>query len=164
MIFRSDKDKADLMRSWHRPDRSFFASGACHILAHIFLQQYPDSGYHAINIRPHPNFRGGHIIVSDGNTVFDYHGYSDHDRFMAHYFAKIRRYFPGWQADLIPIHESLVDSSFCAQLLLRTPPQYLHDPMPRARAFLARFKEANISLLKIPASGTMGRRSEKRRS
>jgi hypothetical protein len=139
MIFRSDTDKSDLARSCHRPDRPFFASGACHILAYAFLQKHSDFDYHPIYISPHPGFRGSHLVVSDGNTIFDYHGYSDHDYFMEHYFIKMRRYFPGWQADLIQIEDSLIDSGFCSRFNHRMPFQYFQNPIPRAFSYLSRF-------------------------
>ena len=139
MVFRSHKDKSDPVKSWHRPDRLFFASGACHILAHAFLQRYPDCDFRPIYICPHQGFRGSHVVVSDGEAIFDYHGYSDHGLFMAHYFTKLRRFFPGWQADLIWIEGSLVNSGFCGPYQHRMPEQYLHDPMPRALAFIECF-------------------------
>jgi hypothetical protein len=45
MIFRSPAAKRDLIQSWGRPDRPFFASGACHILAGVFLEKYADANY-----------------------------------------------------------------------------------------------------------------------
>ena len=33
MFFPKTNVKADPVRGWHRPDRHFFANGACHILA-----------------------------------------------------------------------------------------------------------------------------------
>jgi hypothetical protein len=60
---------------------------------------------------------------------------------MEHYFTKLRRYFSDWQADLIQIEVSLVDSAFCGRFQHRMPHQYLHDPIPRAQTFLKRFSE-----------------------
>ena len=37
--------KLDPIRRRHRPDRQFFANGACHILAYAFLERYPDLGF-----------------------------------------------------------------------------------------------------------------------
>ena len=141
MIFRSDAEKADLAASWRRSDRAFFAGGACHILSHVYLLEYPHSGYHPFYIQPAPGFRGSHVLVSDGTTVFDYHGFSDHDRYMAHYFAKLRRLSPGWQAEVIPLEGSLVDPAFCSRYQHRLPTQYFEDPLPRATRFLRRLQK-----------------------
>src|SRR5471032_3305755 len=83
MIFRTEEQKHDLTRSWHRSDRPFFAAGACHVLAAAFLEVYPNAGFHPFLILPGPGLRGSHVFVSDGETVFDYHGFSGHDRFLS---------------------------------------------------------------------------------
>jgi len=140
MIFRSDTDKADLSASWHRPDRAFFASGACHILAHAFLQRCSETKYHALYILPQPGFRGSHVIVSNGKSIFDYHGRTNRDFFLNHYFAKMRRFFPGWQAELLPIESSLVEEKFCRRFNHRMPHQFFKDPLPRAYSFLNRLQ------------------------
>src|SRR5580693_6649818 len=44
--------KNDSLRRWHRPDRHFFANGACQVLAFAFLERYPDLGFHARWIKP----------------------------------------------------------------------------------------------------------------
>ena len=38
MIFRTEAQKKDQALSWRRCDRTFFASGACHVLAREFLR------------------------------------------------------------------------------------------------------------------------------
>jgi hypothetical protein len=95
MIFRSAEDRFDLQRSWARPDRPFFAAGACHILAGVFLETFPRSGFHALMIQPKPGFRGSHVLVSNGRQVFDYHGYGDARPYFLHYFSKAARLLPG---------------------------------------------------------------------
>lgn len=139
MIFRSEEQKRDQIQSWNRPDRSFFAAGACHILAAAFLEAYSHSGFQAFQIVPKPGFRGTHVFVSNGNRIFDYHGFSEHDRYIIHYFAKIRRFFPPWDGDVIRLDCSPTDFFFCQKYNHRLPEQYLHDPRPRAQAYLTRF-------------------------
>jgi hypothetical protein len=145
MVFRTPEAKRDLVRSWNRPDRPFFAAGACHILAAAFLEIYPDAGYRAICIQPEAGQRGGHLLVSNGRTVFDYHGYADESAYLAHYFAKIRRFFPAWQGSLIRLKESPLEGDFCQTHQLRRPEQYLHDPRPRALRYLKRFPDPSFS-------------------
>jgi hypothetical protein len=72
MFVSKTNAKADLVRRWHRPDRQFFANGACHVLAYAFLERYPKLGFHARWIKPAGGFTGNHIFVSDGTTAFDY--------------------------------------------------------------------------------------------
>jgi hypothetical protein len=139
VIFRTAEQKADVSRSWHRPDRPFFAAGACHILAAAFLAAYPDLGFDSYLILPRPGMRGGHIFVADETIVFDYHGFSDRDRFLDHYFRKIRRLSPGWQGELLRLEVSPAGADFCHKHRHRLPSEFPHDPFPRAFAYLRRF-------------------------
>ena len=140
MIFRSNKAKTDPVLSWQRPDWPFFSSGACHVLAAAFLELHPREGYHTLVIRPEPGFRGGHIVVSNGKMVFDYHGYSLESVFLRHYTAKIRRLMPGWRGAILRSDDVPVSAEFCAQNKLRKPDQFLHDPFPRALAYVRRME------------------------
>jgi len=138
MIFRNNDLKNDLNQSWHRPDRAFFAAGACHILADVFLRRFEGRGFAAKLILPAPGLRGTHVFVSDGTTAFDYHGVSLESRLLESFFRKIARRFPGWQGNIVPICGSPADAEFCGQYNHRMPHQYLHDPVPRAERFLDR--------------------------
>ena len=86
-----------------QPDRRFFACGACHILAHAYLERFPDGRFRPFWIRPRPGFTGNHVFVSDGETVFDYHGYSAARAFLPHYARRAGRYYPGWDAEVVPL-------------------------------------------------------------
>ena len=142
MIFRTEEQKRDLIRSWRRPDRPFFAAGACHVLAAAFLETYPSAGFRPFLILPARGLRGSHVFVSNSNIVFDYHGFSKHDYYLSHYFSKIRRFFPQWHGEVIGLNESPISVSFCGAHNCRLPSQYLHDPLPRAFAYLSRFYSA----------------------
>ena len=48
--------KRDPVLRWNLPDRIFFACGACHILAHAFLEKYGDPAFKALWIRPAGSF------------------------------------------------------------------------------------------------------------
>jgi len=37
--------KGNPVRRWNLPDRVFFACGACHILAHAFLERFASTGF-----------------------------------------------------------------------------------------------------------------------
>ena len=50
--------KGNAVRQWSLPDRVFFASGACHILAYAFLNAYPNCSFAPIWIKPARGFTG----------------------------------------------------------------------------------------------------------
>ena len=75
--------KHDPHLRWGLPDRTFFACGACHILAYAFLERYPAPSHKAIWLKPDSGFTGNHISVAGDGWIFDYHGYSGRERFLA---------------------------------------------------------------------------------
>jgi len=103
MFFPKINVKADPVRHWHRPDRHFFANGACQVLAFAFLERYPALGFHARWIKPAAGFTGNHIYVTDGIKAFDYHGLTPEARLLAFSFARGRRFFSGWEATLVDL-------------------------------------------------------------
>ena len=127
-------------RRWHRPDRHFFANGACHVLAYAFLERYPDLGFRARWIKPAPGYSGNHIFVTDGAVALDYHGLSTEVRLLSLASRRAQRFFPGWDAALIDLPSDVLISEAKSReidgLWLREPQQFLHNAMPRARAFI----------------------------
>jgi hypothetical protein len=133
--------KKDQVRFWSAPDRVFFAAGACHVLAHAFVERFPDAGFRPIWIRPAPGFWGNHVLVTNGEIAFDYHGYSRYAQLLDHFTRRARLHYPGWEASVVQVTVSLVnhDEAKTIGLHIREPNQFLHDALPRARRFLARF-------------------------
>ena len=135
--------KRDPARRWRLPDRVFFAAGACHILVWAFLDRYPDRGFRAVWVRPVAGFTGNHIVAVRGDLAFDYHGWSDWPTLMAHMAAKAGRWWPGWDYTLVDLPADVLVSEAKSLtydgLHLRETGQFLHDALPRARAFLDRF-------------------------
>lgn len=135
--------KGDPVKRWALTERIFFACGACHILAFAFLERYPESGFAPIWIRPAKDFTGSHIVVVRGDRAFDYHGYSRRFALLEHTQRKATRWWPGWSADLVPLPAAVlvseIRSRYYDRLWLREPKQFLHDALPRARAYLDRF-------------------------
>jgi hypothetical protein len=80
MFFPKVNVKNDPGLRWNRPDRHFFANGACQVLAFTFLERYPDMGFHARWIKPAAGFTGNHIYVTNGDSAFDYHGLTTEQR------------------------------------------------------------------------------------
>ncbi|MGL4438717.1 MAG: hypothetical protein ACRCUE_05555 [Bosea sp. (in: a-proteobacteria)] len=135
--------KGDPVLQWTLSDRVFFACGACQVLAYAFLTRWPEAGFSATWIRPKAGFTGNHIFVSRKDILFDYHGYSHCDRFLEHEWQKARRWWPGWDADLVPLPVHVLVNEALSKtypgLWLRQPDQFLHNALPRARAFLDRY-------------------------
>ncbi|SMF65610.1 hypothetical protein SAMN06265365_12663 [Tistlia consotensis] len=135
--------KKDPVKRWSLPDRVFFACGACHVLAWAFLERYGTPAMRPLWFRPAPGFTGNHIVVATERWVFDYHGYSGRERYLAHSFRKARRWWPGWDASLVELPAEVLVSEAKSRtwkgLWLREPGQFLHDALPRARTFLDRF-------------------------
>jgi hypothetical protein len=155
MFFPKTSVKHDPVRRWHRPDRHFFANGACQVLAYAFLERYPELGFRARWIKPGPGHTGNHIFVTDGASAFDYHGMTTERRLLSLVFRRARRFFPGWDATLVDLPmEVLVSESRSREfegLWLREPKQFLYDAMPRARAFLDRFGDLRRQMPAVPA-------------
>lgn len=128
---------------WALPDRVFFACGACHILAYAFLERNWTAGGRAVWIRPLDGFAGHHVFVAGPGWAFDYHGFCDPDRLLHHSFRKAGRWWPGWNATLVPLPTNVLISEERSRayggLRLREPQQFLFDALPRARAYLDRF-------------------------
>lgn len=146
--------KSDAQMRWALPDRVFFACGACHILAYAFLERWGGANRRAIWIRPIAGHTGNHIFVDGGDWAFDYHGCSDKARFLAHTWRGARRRWPNWDARLVelPVEVLISESQSMGYegLRLREPGQFLHDALPRARAYVARFSGA------VPVAARLG--------
>jgi hypothetical protein len=135
--------KHNAEQRWALPDRVFFACGACHILAYAFLERYGFERGQPLWLKPAPGFTGNHIFIAMDDWVFDYHGYSRRDAFLAHSFRRARHWWPGWNATIVSLPPDVLISGPGSRsyegLSLREPREFLHDAMPRARAFLKRF-------------------------
>jgi hypothetical protein len=140
---RTKGGKRNPTTNWALPNRVFFACGACHILAHVFLRAYPDSGFRPIWIRPAAGYTGNHIVAVGDHLAFDYHGYSHWPTLLAHIKRKADRWWPGWNAELIELPTQVLVSESQSRryegLWLREPRQFLFNALPRAENYLRRF-------------------------
>lgn len=59
---RTPDENRDMFLAWQRPDKAFFAAGACHILAHMFLSLHHGEGYEFIYIKPKGDYPGNHHV------------------------------------------------------------------------------------------------------
>jgi hypothetical protein len=135
--------KSDPEKRWALPDRVFFACGACHILAHAFIERYRPAAAKAVWVKPRPGFYGNHIFVQTPAWAFDYHGYSDPQALLDHFWTRARHWLPGWDGTLVEVSPDVLVSEAKSRtydgLWLREPGQFLYDALPRARAYLDRF-------------------------
>ncbi|MEL6452762.1 MAG: hypothetical protein AAFQ19_16035 [Pseudomonadota bacterium] len=129
--------KQDPARRWALPDRAFFAHGACHILAGVFLAHTPGQGWRAERIIPNGPYPGNHIYVTDGSRAFDYRGCVPRPRLLAWYARHMQAQTPGLSGTIEAVRFDLTDTAALNARKMRGPDQYLHDPRPRAAAFLA---------------------------
>lgn len=141
IVLRTPQQKADLEGSWQRTDEDFFASGACHVLAAAFLEARPARGFHALMLQPMSGLRGGHVLIESESHVFDHHGWNERADYLSAYSTEMRRLYPGWSCELARIDDP-ISWDFCRAYAYRHPSQFWQDPLPRARAFLARFAAA----------------------
>ncbi len=136
--------RTDLKGKWHLPDRIFFACGACHILAYAFLAKYKTYDARAMWLKPSNGYIGNHIFVHGADYIFDYHGYSEPERYLHHTYRKAQRWWPGWEASLIELPADVLISEARSRtyegLGLREPRQFWQNALPRAAAFLDRFR------------------------
>lgn len=136
-------DKSDSVKRWQLPDRVFFACGACHILAYVFIEHYVEIEMQPLWLKPSDGYTGNHIIVTWGDWAFDYHGYSKRTALIDHYFKRARQRWSGWGAELKLLPKEILISEEKSKeingLWLREPSQFLHNALPRAEQYLNRF-------------------------
>ena len=116
--------KRDQAMRWAWPDRVFFACGACHILAHAFLERHGSETRRAVWIRPTAGFTGHHVFIDGGAWTFDYHGYAWAGSLFAHHAKRARQRWPGWEASLVELPQAV---------LLSEPGSWAFDPALRLR-------------------------------
>src|SRR5262249_30575248 len=106
-------------------------------------REKPESGFAPIWVRLAEGCAGSHILVVRGQLAFDYHGYSNLLRRLAHMKRKANRWWPGWDAELIELPAEVLVSESKSRtyhgLWLMEPKQFLFDALPRAENYLARF-------------------------
>ena len=130
--------KQNPARRWALPDRVFYGHGACHILAGVFLERYPESDFEAVWIKPWEQLSGNHIFVTNGKIAFDYHGYSVLERLLTHHQKGWASRYTDWGADVIPVDFPLLDTSELNAREMRGPNQYFGDVIDRTRRYLSR--------------------------
>lgn len=136
-FFRTPAERADPFLSWARDDVHFFAAGACHILADLFIQLHPNEGFERIHIKPHDPHPGNHVYVTDGIWAFDYGGWTKEQDLLAITERAYQLKYPGWKFERMVVKDDL--ETFCRKNHHRLPYNYAYLPWERAYAFLKQF-------------------------
>lgn len=129
---RSPEQVADVVLAWQRPDRPFFAAGACHILARQFTRRHPN--FNIVQIRPLPGWKGSHLYATDGHRAFDFNGWSTESDLVRANVAASRLESPGWNYELVPVTGDF--DAFCQSINHRTAALYPGDVETRADQFI----------------------------
>lgn len=134
---RTDAERRDQRLAWQRPDKAFFAAGACHILAWTFLEVYPAAGFRPVGLRRVGQAHPGHAYVTDGTWAFDHDGWTLEEELLEVTRCAHTRSGPEIEIERLDLGVDL--EAFCVEHNSRTPDQFAFDPRPRALRYLATF-------------------------
>jgi hypothetical protein len=134
---RTQEERNDLVLSWNRPDKNFFAAGACHILASMFVQLHHMHGYKMMYLRGLEPHNTNHVYATNGVWAFDHCGYTLESELLETTKLIYRQHYYDWEY----ITEVIFDlEEFCRQYNHRLPWQYLRLPWERAYQYIQMFK------------------------
>ena len=132
---RTQAERDDQHLSWVRPDRNFFAAGACHILAHVADSLDAHAG-ELVVIAPRDGSTGLHVYYRHGGWSFDFNGWAREEDLLAVTWCDYRAVNSHWDADVVSVDEPL--RGLCRNYRMRPPAQYFAPPIDRARAYAGR--------------------------
>jgi len=132
LLRRTPEQVADSVLSWDRPDRSFFAAGACHMLAHRMATRH--GGLDIVHMRPIDNLAGSHVYALDGARAFDFNGWTNEADLVAANTEACRAENPAWDFDRIVIEGDF--DEYCRSVNHRTADQYPGDVLARADLYI----------------------------
>ena len=136
---RSDAQRRDPFLHWQMEDRAFFASGACHILAHIFLSLHLGEGYELIYIKPREPHPGNHLYASNGEWAFDFQGWTREAELLEMTRKVYGAALPGWDCERIVIKEGLPAHIASGRHNLRPPEYFPYPPWERSYKYIKQF-------------------------
>ena len=140
---RTEEEKRNPFASWKRDDQDFFAAGACHVLASLFVQLHQHEGFKMVYIKPAKGFPGNHVYASDGEWAFDHNGWTKEYELLEITEQAYQRRYPGWEYAK-HIIEPTVDAleAFCRDNNHRLPWQFAYLPWERAYKYIQQFPTA----------------------
>ena len=128
---RTALERSDQRVAWERTDQAFFAAGACHVLAWTCRESYPhqEIGVAALRFVGEPH--AFHVFATWRDWAYDHAGWNPEADLLA-----VNAHFERRPIERLTITTGL--ARFCAEHASRMPDQYWRDPLPRARAYVAR--------------------------
>ena len=135
---RTPQQRADKFLSWNRDDTSFFAAGACHILAYQFMELHSiNKKYNIIGLKSVHDTNVHNVFVSDGTWAFDYAGWTLEDELLAETKMAHTAVNKDWEYEKVLITEDL--ETFCKQYNHRAPAHFAYLPWERAYKYIKMF-------------------------
>ncbi|GAA5155901.1 hypothetical protein GCM10023340_42330 [Nocardioides marinquilinus] len=128
---RTDAERADQRLAWARADRAFFAAGACHVLAWACRRLHPGRGVGLIGLRRPGAAEVSHVVATRDGWALDHSGWHP-----ASEVVRVNQEADG-PLDVVVLDPDL--ARFCREHRHRPPPDFAHDPWPRARCYVRRF-------------------------
>lgn len=138
-FFRTEAENRDPFLAWQRDDKAFFASGACHILAHVFLSLHIGEGYDLIFVEPIGKHPGNHLYASNGTWAFDFQGWTREAELLEATRKAYGAAYPGWDCQRIVIAEGLPAYIASGRHNLRSPEYFPYPPWERAYNYIKQF-------------------------
>lgn len=137
IVTRTAEERNDPFLAWEMTDRRFFASGACHILAHTFLMLHHNEDFVLTRILPTAPGGGNHYFASDGERMFDFMGWSREVEYLpAMRQAMIEHVGAPWDFELIRYPGGLVEHIKSGDHRLRPPEYFPEPPWRRAHNYI----------------------------
>lgn len=137
IYMRTQKVNRGPFLDWQRPDRDFFAAGACHILAHMFLCLHLGEGYELIHIKPKGDYPGNHMYASNGVWAFDFNGWILEEELLEVSEAAWRQAYPAWEGERLVVKEGL--PGYAHKNNHRPPEYFPYLPWERAYQYIKQF-------------------------
>jgi len=131
---RTREQMADQALSWARPDRSFFAAGACHILAWEFVKSPAGRDFRAMGLRRVGEPHTFHVFATDGALALDFAGLRARSKMLTVIADAVAAECPGTAIEELELPANL--EGFCAAHRHRLPGQFSGDVQARARRYL----------------------------
>ena len=140
---RTPEQRHDMFASWSRSDQAFFAAGACHILADLFVQLHAHEGFHMVYIKPDKGFTGNHVYATDGNWAFDHNGWTKESDLLAITKEAYEQRYSGWGYTKHVIEPAIYAlENFCKANNHRLPWQFAYLPWERTYKYIKQFPDS----------------------
>ena len=134
---RTETERRDPFASWVREDRPFFASGASHILADLFIQLHRHEGFRAEYILPRWGKPGSHVYATNDIWCFDFDGWTRREELLTTVMRDHLAVDLDWECDVVRVVQPL--EAFCATYGHRPPHSFPYLPWKRAYEYIGRF-------------------------